>query len=276
MRIVVATDTHLNFCEDKIPAFCATIMAQKPDAVIITGDISEAPSLTKHLALMDDRILCPMFWVNGNHDYYRGSIAEVRAQMNHLYGPDNSLTHHWLPLLGSVSLTNDTALVGHDGWYDGGYGNWFDRHTVRMADYDLIEELRQAAWYPEALYDKIRGLAKEGMIHMETWVPEAAKAHKNVIIATHVPPFMENAVYDPHGPGTGQPSNAQWMPNFSSAIMGMKLMDLAERYPDNTFTVLCGHSHGRAIHKPTDNMTCITGYSRYHFPETSIQVLEVP
>src|SRR5688572_13250715 len=118
-RVGWATDIHLNFLSNaRIAAFCGEISNSEPDVFLIAGDISEAPSLEKHLRLVAEHLQLPIYFVLGNHDFYRSSVAEVRANARALGG-----NLHWLPSAGVVALTETTALVGHDCWGDGRLGN---------------------------------------------------------------------------------------------------------------------------------------------------------
>ena len=79
MRLAWATDVHLNFLEPPaIRRFLDALVADAPDAVVITGDLSEAPELEDHLAMIEAQIEVPVWFVLGNHDYYRARIANVR------------------------------------------------------------------------------------------------------------------------------------------------------------------------------------------------------
>ena len=57
------------------------IVSYKPDAVLLGGDIGEAPSLKGYLLGLEDHLERPIYFVLGNHDFYQGSIADVRDEM---------------------------------------------------------------------------------------------------------------------------------------------------------------------------------------------------
>ncbi len=78
-RLAWATDVHLNFlAANGLDAFCESLSRQEADAVVITGDIAEAPSLESLLSIVAAELKTPIFFVLGNHDYYRSSIPRVR------------------------------------------------------------------------------------------------------------------------------------------------------------------------------------------------------
>ena len=79
MKLAWGTDIHLNFLESadrKI--FYQDIVETKPNAVLISGDIAEAPTVSDILEEMAKHIAKPIYFVLGNHDYYQSSVANVR------------------------------------------------------------------------------------------------------------------------------------------------------------------------------------------------------
>src|SRR6202034_3532252 len=73
------TDPHLNFLgHEAIDSFCASLAEQAADAFLITGDIGEAPNVAVYLNILDNHLARPLYFVLGNHDFYRGSIGSVR------------------------------------------------------------------------------------------------------------------------------------------------------------------------------------------------------
>src|SRR5690242_7223165 len=82
-RLAWATDIHLEFCEDAgVAAFLDALNAARPDAVLLTGDIGQAPSIASFLQRIELGTSCPIYYVLGNHDFYKGSIAAVRAGLS--------------------------------------------------------------------------------------------------------------------------------------------------------------------------------------------------
>ena len=73
MRVVWATDIHLNFLRpQERSSFYTSIRAKEPDAVFVTGDIAEAPSLRILLDEMRKAVEVPLYFVLGNHDFFYG------------------------------------------------------------------------------------------------------------------------------------------------------------------------------------------------------------
>ena len=82
MRLAWLTDIHLNFLGGAARTrFAERVGATGADAVVITGDIAEAPDVDVLIAELAERAGLPAWFVLGNYDFYRGSIAEVRARV---------------------------------------------------------------------------------------------------------------------------------------------------------------------------------------------------
>ena len=93
MRLAWLTDIHLDFLpEHERLEFLETVAAQA-DAVAITGDISESPSIIDILKEMESVLQVPIYFVLGNHDFYRGSIAQTRNEVASLSEQSEFLTY---------------------------------------------------------------------------------------------------------------------------------------------------------------------------------------
>ena len=266
MRLAWCTDIHLNFLEaDELTRFCDAIATHPdaPEAVVITGDISEAPGLSEHLAFLERELDRPIYFVLGNHDYYRGSIQSVRAAMRALSSTSRHL--RWMPAAGVVRLGTDVALVGHDGWADGRLGD-YARSRVLLNDYLHIDEL---AYLPkgERLL-KLNALGDEAAAYFRETLPSALDGYAHVVVATHVPPFSAACVQD------GKVSDDDWLPHFSCHAVGEALLEVMARYADRTMTVLCGHTHGEGTAVIRPNLTVHTGHAHYGAPVVQ-RVLEL-
>lgn len=237
-------------------------MFDNPDAVVITGDISEAPFVEGHVKLLAKHISVPIYFVCGNHDYYNGCIRDTRIMLKNEFGANSSCSAKWLNANGVISLTSDVALIGHDGWYDGCYSDYFNS-KLDMQDYHLIRELKGSFYHRVDQYDVIKGLAREGAKHFTKYAEKAFKSHDTVYFATHVPPFRENS----RAPDRSE-SNSDWLPHFSSKIMGEAILDfMTGMRKEAKLVVLCGHTHTDWVHLPVPNVKCLTGAARYRYPE---------
>lgn len=270
-KLLHTTDIHLNFVHiEKLRSFCVKIAAEKPDAIVITGDISEAPQLFSDLTILRTEIKksypTPIFFVCGNHDYYYGSIVTMRKQLTEqlTYSEEDKKNHApyvaWLGSSGIIPLTKTVCLIGHDGWYDAEYASFF-KSNVQLWDYSIITELNLSWISKNDLVIQLKKLASEAAQYIEYNLEKAFDQFNHVFVATHVPPFKENAVYN------GKVSDNNWLPHFSSKIMGDMLLKMANKYQNKQITVLCGHSHGFADNILLPNLRCITGEAKYKHPK---------
>jgi predicted phosphohydrolase len=255
-RIAWATDIHLNFVDDDgVERFRKEILATDCDAVLLGGDIGEAPSVATYLEDFAQRLKRPIYFVLGNHDYYRGSIHAVRQWAAAV--TEKSRWLRWLPAAGVVSLTSRTALVGHDGWSDARLGD-FLASPVRLNDYRLIEELRGLP--KPALRAKLNALGDEAADYLEATLTDALLRFENTIVLLHVPPFRESCLYQ------GKPGDPNWLPHFTCKAVGDTLETLMARHPARRMSVLCGHSHGAAELDALPNLRVTTGPAEYGLP----------
>jgi hypothetical protein len=103
-RLAWLTDIHLNFVTPRhVDTLVCAVHTAGAEAVLLTGDVAEAPELVAHLESLDARLERPLYFVLGNHDFYRGSIAAVRATVAGLCARSSSLC--WLSRAGMIELT---------------------------------------------------------------------------------------------------------------------------------------------------------------------------
>ena len=266
-----ATDVHLNFMTDQgVVLFAEAIKRVNCTGVMLTGDISHAPQLVYHLSIIDKILQRPIYFILGNHDFYNGNIEQTRKTMKEI-----SNISPYLKYLGCTSylpLSTATAIVGHDGWYDGLFGDW-KRSTFVLNDWSRIQEYVEAGASGGRDLSKVievsRKLAHEAVMHIHDGIKAAVRYHNNIVVLTHVPPFQEVHYHD------GQPGDANAMPWFTSKMMGDMLLNASKSFPTVSFTVLCGHTHARAQVKPAKNLTVYVGAAEYNKP-TMEQLIALP
>jgi 3',5'-cyclic AMP phosphodiesterase CpdA len=250
------TDIHLDFLQDaEVEAFCREIARADPAALLLSGDISVAPSLTQHLLGLEKHLQRPIYFVLGNHDYYGGSIAGVRERVQRLCRDSPWL--HWLPAAGVVPLNRDTGLLGHDGWGDGRLGAGI-RSRVLMTDFYCIEDLASLST-PE-LFQKLAALGDEAAAYLRGALREGLERFPRLILLTHVPPFRESCWHE------GRISDDDFLPHFTCRAVGDVLRELMQARPDRDLTVLCGHTHGRGYAEILPNLRVWTGGAEYGKP----------
>jgi len=284
-RLAWATDIHL----DHLPAIpdvserFATYLVEQhdPNALLVTGDITLAPMLEYHLDQLEDGLLgLPLYFVLGNHDYYRGSLKESAIIASAYRG--------WLNKPGYHELMPNVALVGHEGWYDAYCGAPYSER-FGMSDWLLIQEyseipntiletkfqqetppeiLRLFLEARKTLIEKARErstlFAAQARVNLEM----ALKHYEWVVFATHYPPFKEACWHE------GHMSNDLFLPWFTSKHMGDMLLEVAAAHPDRKIIVLCGHSHSSGIYEALPNLIVYTGEAVYGAPDVT-GILEI-
>jgi Icc protein len=256
LRLGWLTDIHLNFVDDRQRRqFYCRVAEQKLDAVLLGGDIGEAGSVIHFLREMTAALQMPVYFVLGNHDFYRGSIAGVRQAVSLKAG--NSPWLHWLSDSGVIALTGGAALVGHDSWADGRLGDFF-RSNVMLNDYVLIHELRNLPM--QELYEKLNALGDEAAGAIERSVRIALEGVRNIFVLTHVPPFRESCWHE------GRISSDDYLPHFACRAVGDRLAAIMRSHPEHRMTVLCGHTHSPGTARILDNLVVLTGGAAYGEP----------
>jgi Icc protein len=259
MRLAWLTDIHLNFVTPAVRLRFARALARAlaraaVDGVIVTGDIGEADSFAPLLDELACAVARPVWFVLGNHDFYGGAIHAVRDRARTLTAEHAWL--RWLPACGTVSLTDEVALVGHDGWGDARLGN--AAHTnIELSDFHLIENLRLER---SARTRRLNALGDEAAAYLRSTVREALAPARHVVVATHVPPFREACWHE------GQMSDDDWVPYFACAAVGDVLRQAMLDHPGRRMTVLCGHTHGAGVADVLPNLRVLTGGAEYGVP----------
>lgn len=284
VELVWITDPHLNFLRPASGALAfgryvaEDVERLKDPHVVITGDIAECwsllPLLSGFIEGLNEKRKIPTYFILGNHDAYGGSIKQARevAQFVEATAKGDNNTALWLTHAGVIKLSEDTCLVGHDGWYDGRHGNP-DSSSVVMADFTEVEDLSylpsirlpgstgRLPLHHVARLHKLRELGDTFAQEARPTLREAAAEYKRVIFATHVPPFKEAAWHE------GAISNGNWLPWFTNKAMGDLLLAVAEEFPETFIEVLCGHMHSAGEAQILPNLLVRTGAARYGHPD---------
>ena len=257
MKLAWLTDIHLNFVPSQVLAsFFENLSAATPDAVVISGDIGEAHDVAWRLRDLAIRLGCPIYFVLGNHDFYRGSFADVREKIASTCSSVSNL--QYLSTSGGViQLTERTGLLGHDGWGDARLGTpqgW----KVALNDWELIQDLRNLS--ERELLRKLNALGDEAAAHFRAVLPDAIEQFPELLIVTHVPPFREASWHQ------GRISDDDWLPHFTCKAVGDVLREAMVAHPDCKMTVLCGHTHGGGEAQILPNLRVLTGEAVYGQP----------
>jgi predicted MPP superfamily phosphohydrolase len=257
MKLIWVSDLHLEFVPTvQLRPFIEEIVAEAPDAILVTGDISNAKLIEYHLGLLSELLPCPVYFVLGNHDFYLGSFAVVDSLVATICARRRNLIQ-----LGHgevIPLGLDTLLIGHRGWADGRAGKGC-RSTVRLNDHQYITDLREPD--PHQLFAILERLGDKSSDYIRAIAPKALENASKLMIATHVPPFVEAALYE------NKPSDPGYAPHFVNVALGRTILDLAHEHPEKTITVLCGHTHHRAFYSPAHNLKVHVAGAEYRNPQ---------
>lgn len=217
---------------------------------------------------MVNHIKKPIYFVLGNHDYYRGEINKVQEEITTLTQIYPQL--FWLPASGIQILNNSIILLGQDGWADGRFGDYQNSWVV-LNDSRMIVDLYQAKMLGKSkLLEKMQQLADKDAVQLQNVLAQAVvKSPKRIIVLTHVPPFKEACMH------MGKMSDENWLPYFSSKVTGDVLKEAAEKNPSIQFLVLCGHTHSFAEFKPLINLTVLAGKAEYYKPEIQVRLISL-
>jgi 3',5'-cyclic-AMP phosphodiesterase len=300
MRLAWTSDLHLVFLsrdgdagDDSLTSWLDTLARQTFDALAISGDISEAPSLHDHLSLLERSLQRPIYFVLGNHDFYRGSFQTVIPAVRDF--TSDSCRLHCLDLMDFVELTPATALLGHGCWGDGGYGDFF-RSQVLLNDWKVIDELRQwrrGPWrlscltrcgacereiirWPvtcedldrPAMLEQLAALGARAADHIRRVLPRALEAKQNVILLTHTPPFAPRCVPTPV-------DWDGWAPHAGCKAAGDAISEIMNDYPDRRLLILSGHVHCSSDIQISRNIEQRTAGAAYGQPRVE-EIIEVP
>ena len=256
MKIIWCTDIHLNFVDlFKLNTFCRKVTSLKPDVVLIAGDIAESDDIVEILLALEREIQCPIYFVLGNHDYYHGSIIDVRERVIRISNDSSYL--QYLTKSGVIRLTANTCLIGHDAWSDGRYGD-YSNSDVRLNDYVLIEELKNLD--KQSRLKKLNELGYEAASFFREKLTEALLSYQHILVLTHVPPFAEACWHE------GNLSDNEFLPHFSCKATGDVFIEVMSKHPDKNMTILCGHTHSPGIAQVLPNLTVRAGGAVYRQP----------
>jgi hypothetical protein len=256
VRLAWLTDIHLDHAsESRLDDLCRAIRRAGGEGILLGGDFGEAPDVAEYLQALDAELGLPIHFVLGNHDFYGGAIARVRAEVAALCARSPRLVY--LSRAGIVALTEQTCLVGHDGWADGRLGD-YARSKVQLNDYRRIEEL--SGLDTADRLERLHALGDEAAAHFRAVLPEASGRFRRLIVLPHVPPFREACWY------RGRISDVDWLPHFSCKAVGEVLAEVMAAHPECEMTVLCGHTHSPGEVQILPNLRVFTGGAEYGRP----------
>lgn len=267
MRLAWATDVHLDFITNpqrpfysikNMNVFCGLLSKQNPDAVLFTGDISLSNLLINHLDDIESHLQIPVYFVLGNHDFWGSNFNAVRKKVTSFCNQSQYM--NYLSTMSYVMLNKDVALVGHDGWYDALNGD-FRNSSFIMNDWSNIGDFANVLSRQTINYDSLlmisRNQASIASYHISLNVKSviSEKSPSKIIIATHVPPFVECLN-----------SQTEYFPWYSSKLMGDTILQIAKNNPSVQFEILSGHCHKNYQGNILPNLLFKSGQAEYGNP----------
>lgn len=256
MRLVWTSDIHLNHADLRAwDAWAAMVQDSNPDAIVITGDLSEADDVGFQLGRIAEAFPVPIYFVLGNHDFYGSSFGSTRRNIAAVARDIPSLCY--LTDAMPVELAAGQFLLGEDGWGDATEGD-FDNSPVRLNDFIAIKDFQRID--PISWQRLMHQEGAESASRLQRKLAALPGSARSVLVATHVPPFRDSCWYE------GKTTDDSWAPFFVCGQVGDVLKRFALEHPDIETTVLCGHTHhgGTAVMAP--NLTVLTASAEYGHP----------
>ncbi len=249
-------------CRASNPTFFFELLAEyECDAMLVGGDVSNGLGSLNYLTKIQKAVQKPLYFVLGNHDYYYGSIDNIRKEASKLSQEHPDLCY--LSAAKVIPLSEKTALIGHDGWSDGRAGN-YAKSDVLLNDYFLIAEIKNLNAKDRLV--KLNELGAEAAHFLSVHLKEALKHFESVVLLTHVPPFEECCI------SMGVSADPNWTPHFVGQLTGKHLEEIMRKHPNKKLLILCGHSHWGNDIQILPNLRVVTGHSDLGNPYVQGQV----
>lgn len=251
-KYIWQTDTHL------LPwnrfKMLNSILNEKPHAVFLTGDVSHSGgTFLSDLEFLGKRIGRPLYFVYGNHDLWFSCIDDVHRGIRELCVEYKNLV--WMTDAGVVSLNDEVAVIGAEGWYDARVGN---PEFIKLTfDWYLIRDFKELATWEER-FEKFRALADASAELMAKNLETAIETHKTVYLLTHFPPW-ENA-----NRCHSLLSEKFWTPYNTNVALGKRLESVMAEHKKRNLIVLAGHTHSACNIHVSRNIECRVGRGAYH------------
>lgn len=247
-RFAWITDPHFDCLTDlEVVNFLLSIKEENIDGVFLTGDISIADHLIKHLQWMSKIINKPTYYVIGNHDLWGSYLQAVNQNLTQLSDPNLI----YLNYSGDIALNHNTGLIGSNGFYDIAWRqpltnfvflwDWFSIKDFRYLPSDTARLNLIQEWAENYTQDIINKLTK------------AFKKYSTIYLLTHIPPWPEKNY------SLGELANKFWSPYNSCKILAEALTNLMNQHLDKNLIILAGHIHKQRIEQITPNIELQVG-----------------
>jgi len=252
-EVLWLTDLHLDRASPEQKSLLLDALAGiKYDKVVISGDVSNAANLCKHLRQLASACAPrPMYFVLGNHDYFGSGFLEVESEVSELCRTVANLHH--LDGRQIIPLGHGVCLMGHRGWADAraGYGT---RTVIDSSDRTQINDF--SGLCRNGMLQRMRELGSESARVIRKTLPLALTRFRHVVIVTHVPPFPDAVIYN------SKPCARTHLPHFVNLSAGLAIRAIASAFPKRRVTILSGHSHSSSTTEILPNLTVRVGGAR--------------
>lgn len=196
---------------------------------------------------------CPIYFVQGNHDYHWLSRDKSHDNIRKLCQKHNNLI--WMTESGVVPLNEEVALIGTEGWYDAEEGK--PEYLKMTFDWFLVKDFYQLP----SMNNRIkawRHIADQSAIDIADKLQKAIEQkYKSIYILTHFPPWKE-ATRD-----VGTFMEKFWLPYNTNLRLGRAIEKVMEEHKKKHVTVLAGHTHTPLEIRISRNIECKVGSAHY-------------
>lgn len=248
------SDTHLNLAFPWTQYnFVSHILEEKPQGLIITGDIACGLSLKSVMTFLSKKLGdLPVYFVKGNHDSYSISLDESEKITKQLCKEFSNL--FWMQDKEVVPITDTSCFIGDDGWYDGRLEN--AKYLSWNLDWIMIEDFIKLKSYEEKL-ELTRKLADISAFNLHRKLEAALDKFETVYLLTHIPPWAEATR------AIGTDTEKFWLPYNVNYHLGKMIEEVMVDRPKQNVIVLCGHTHQPAFVNVKNNIECLVQSGKY-------------
>lgn len=253
-RYAWLSDTHMNL--SVLPFLkrlhILGIKKAAPDGLFITGDISSGRYLESDLRFLANNFSGPIYFVLGNHDYHGRHMASVHADVERLCSEYSNLV--WMTKSKVISLNQDVALIGTEGWYDAALG---DPSLLKYTtDWFLTFDFMSVSSHQERI-EIWKEMAQASARLIEERLILALENHKTVYVLTHVPPWKEATR------AVGTMMEPFWLPYNTNTVLGATIERVVEGRKKKRVVVLAGHTHTPCRIRVSNSIECAVARSTY-------------
>jgi 3',5'-cyclic-AMP phosphodiesterase len=243
--IIWTSDLHLNAVdEEQRDAFFSALARAPGLSIVISGDIGDGKAFYRHVLEIQEKTNKRLFFVLGNHDYYGYSIDIIRSLARTIHKENENV--HYLGNKSIIPLSEEVALIGHDGWADAFDGS-FKQSNVVLRDWTHIQDFKGLEIVE--IEEKLNELGQEAAMEVEQVLTGALEHYSKVILLTHVPPFRDVCLFE------GKVIDDLSACHFVCKSMGDMLKRVFQKHPNKQCLVLSGHTHQGAYKQILPNLS---------------------